>query len=62
VLPVVGRFKQLCNKTQERVPVAVYVLPLGPDCDSPYYVPTGNCFGNWLYEVKDLVCHRLYNR
>ena len=34
---MVGHFKQLCNKTQERVPVAVYVLPLGPDCDSPYY-------------------------
>ena len=39
MLPVVGHFKQLCNwsQEQERVPVAVCVLPLGPDCDSPYY-------------------------
>jgi len=30
---MVGRSKQLWNKSQEQLPVAVYVLPLGPDYD-----------------------------
>jgi len=29
---MVSHFKQLCNKSQEQLPVA---LPLGPNCDSP---------------------------
>ena len=30
---MVGRSKQLWNKSQEQLPVAVYVLTLGPDYD-----------------------------
>jgi len=41
VLPAVGYFctgfKQLCNWSQEQVPVAAYVIPLRPDSDSSYY-------------------------
>jgi len=39
-LPAVGHFKQLFNKSQEQVPIAVYiiyVLLLGPDYDIPYF-------------------------
>ena len=35
-----GHFKQLGNKSQERVPVAVvmsYLLAQGPDCDTLYF-------------------------
>ena len=30
---MVSRFKQLWNKSQRQLPLAVYVLPLGPDYD-----------------------------
>ena len=58
MLPTVSHFKQLCNKSQEQVPVAVCVLPLGPNC--PYYqLTTARIL---LYEANELICHRLYDR
>ena len=35
---MVGHFQQLCDKSQEWTPLAVYVLPFGPDCDT-YFRP-----------------------
>ena len=37
---MVGLFQQLCDKSQEWTPLAVCVLPLGPDCDT-YIRPAG---------------------
>ena len=50
-----GCFKLLCNKSQKRVPVAVYVLPLGPDCDCPYFRLAATSELILLYKANNLI-------
>jgi len=53
---VVRCFKQLSSKLEEQVPVAVYVLSLGPDCGSPYYrLATASEFCGHLPQTVQLI-------
>ena len=56
MLLVVCCFKHLGSKLQEKEPVAVHVLPLGPDCCSPYYRPaTASDFCGHLPQAVQLI-------
>ena len=59
---MVSRFKQLCNKSQEWVPVAVYVLTLGPDSDTPYFQLPASLELYCMKPTISIVCRRLYNQ
>jgi len=62
VVPALGHFKQLCNKSQEQVLVAVAIRLT---CWSRLWYsifPTRSWFGILLFEANDLAACRLYDR
>lgn len=55
-------FQTLCSKSQRRIPVVVYVLPLSLDYDTLYFwLPAASEFC-CTKRMISTICHRLYNR
>ena len=59
---MVGCSKELWNNSQEQLLVVVYVMPLGSDCDTPYFQLAAAL--EFCYQKPTIltISYKLYNR